>query len=73
MLSVIAPLIADPEIKGLNPDTGVHQSKMQTFAVMARPSDVEHLAIGNCDIRVKRKISVLNETKQDEILFKPKV
>ncbi len=26
--------------------------------------------LGNCDIHVKRKISVINEMKQDEILFK---
>jgi hypothetical protein len=29
--------------------------------------------IGNCDIFVKQKISVINETKWDEILLKPKV
>ncbi len=29
--------------------------------------------VGNCDIFVKRKISVINKTKQDEILSKPKV
>ncbi len=31
------------------------------------------LIVGNCDIRVKQKILVLNETKGDEISFKPKV
>ncbi len=31
------------------------------------------LNLGNCDIFMKRKISVINETKQDEILLKLKV
>ncbi len=29
--------------------------------------------LGNCDIFMKRKILVINETKQDEILLKLKV
>jgi len=29
--------------------------------------------LGNCDSFVKRKISVINETKRDKVLLKPKV
>jgi hypothetical protein len=32
-----------------------------------------YVNVGNCNNFVKRKISVLNKTKRDEILFKPKV
>ena len=31
------------------------------------------LKLGNCNICMKQKISVINETKQDEISLKPKV
>ncbi len=34
---------------------------------------VETLRVGICDIRVKQKISVINETKWDKILLKPNV
>ncbi len=33
----------------------------------------EQLTVGNCDIRLKQNILVINEMKWDEILLKPKV
>ncbi len=32
-----------------------------------------HKTLGNCDIHLERKISVIDEMKQDKILLKPKV
>jgi hypothetical protein len=34
---------------------------------------VQTMEIGNCNIFLKQKILVINETKQDEITLKPKV
>ncbi len=44
----------------------------------AGPSVIEfaellYKLLGNCDSFVKQKISVINETKRDEISLKPKV
>ncbi len=46
----------------------------QKLCIQKRAVKTEGLFdIGNCDNFVKRKIPVLNETKCDEISFKPKV
>ncbi len=35
--------------------------------------EISDWALGNCDICVKQKILVINDTKQGKILLKPKV
>jgi hypothetical protein len=46
---------------------------METSGVTGRGRLCAHLALGNCNICVERRILVINKLKRDEIFFKPKV